>query len=523
MPVPHSPEPEWIELYNQSDSASSLVGCTLHDATSKVNLPAITIAAHGFAILCKDTTALLSVRSIDADALLIKVSLPSLNNTTESIRLSRHDSTTIDSVYYDMKWGENGRSLERRRADVVAYSEANIGPCLLPSGASCGSFNSQSPVEFDIKAASIRIDSLRRTIVTTIQNAGIATIHDAEFEFSVNGEPVQQRSISSIGSEDSISFEFPLDSLAQSRKTFGWQKAVLICKINNDHRDWNDSLELPVYFAPPVGSLLINEFMFDPQLYQSEFVELYNSSDLTIPLEGLCLSDESEQRMQCKKRILIPPRAYVVLGSDSLLLQAFPYLTSDSLCEIAQGDFSLNSTTDRIRICDPYGRCLDSLRYQTEWHSSALKQTKGISLEKKNPGLVSELAFAWTSCTDSVGATPGRINSVARALSPDGILDFSPNPFSPRSAFGQRQSTVISFHIPFSSARIFLSVYDINGLLLCRLMNAVYCGSEGHWSWDGTNEAHFALNPGMYVVALEAVDLNSEAVFRKAGICVISE
>lgn len=108
QPVPPTGEPEWVELYNPSDTDVALANLYLYDRTSRASLSGVVVPARGFAILTRDTDDLKLLRRIPAIARLYQVALPTLNNTTESIFLATRDTVVLDSVYYDMRWGIRG-------------------------------------------------------------------------------------------------------------------------------------------------------------------------------------------------------------------------------------------------------------------------------------------------------------------------------------------------------------------------------------------------------------------------------
>ncbi|MDQ1264872.1 MAG: hypothetical protein QG635_21 [Bacteroidota bacterium] len=146
-PAPTGDEPEWIELYNPSDYQVLLSGIFVCDAASCKKIIDVSIQAHSYILITSDSATLADTRKIPSVALVIESKLPTLNNTTDKIILRNSDSSVIDSLYYDIKWGIKGKSFERRDWSFPA-SRDNLIPSISYDGATAGYLNSVSiPIE----------------------------------------------------------------------------------------------------------------------------------------------------------------------------------------------------------------------------------------------------------------------------------------------------------------------------------------------------------------------------------------
>src|SRR5689334_10424834 len=104
-------------------------------------------------------------------------------------------------------------------------------------------------------------------------------------------------------------------------------------------------------------SIVINEIMYAPGKSEPEWAELYNYSDSTIIIEGWSISDLL--KAYGIPNASIPPKEYVVLTKDSLLL-VNKYLGNN--IHILQMPMpSLNNTGDQIIIKDSQHHTIDSL------------------------------------------------------------------------------------------------------------------------------------------------------------------
>jgi len=172
MPVPPAGEPEWVELFNTADSAVALEGWWIADLKSVVQLPALRLPPRGYAVLTRDTAALLEARAIPSEAVLVELRLPTLNNTTDAVVLRRPDSAVVDSLFYSMRWGKAGVSLERRLATEPAHASSNVQPSIAPTGATPGAVNSVTPVAADFAIVGVEVRGMPPQLQITLRNAG---------------------------------------------------------------------------------------------------------------------------------------------------------------------------------------------------------------------------------------------------------------------------------------------------------------------------------------------------------------
>src|SRR5947209_6650419 len=85
MYAPKSPEPEWIELLNQTDSAISTRGWTISNHSRTYALLADTIAPHDYLIVTKDSVHYLRIKYNMASANILETQVPPLGNNGDTI------------------------------------------------------------------------------------------------------------------------------------------------------------------------------------------------------------------------------------------------------------------------------------------------------------------------------------------------------------------------------------------------------------------------------------------------------
>jgi len=523
QPYPVGDEPEWVELFNPQDTEVTLKNIYLHDKTGRAAVSELKISAKGFAILVKDSAALVEKRKIPISTPIYKISLPSLNNTIESVFLTTKDSLIIDSIYYDVKWSAQGVSIERLNPDIPATNNSNLKRCEHPDSATCGFTNSIVPLDVDAKVQRVKIDSANTTLIIQVTNSGKSVVNSLQVQLQIAKQTVKQFTRQVLTIQDTAEFRINIDSLYVFTKRFGVTSITAIVIAPNDSRNLNDTITTSVYIAPSIGSLLINEFMFEPQSGGSEFIEFYNTTSDTLYLDGMILHDASTTSLQVASILVAPPKGYCVLATDSSFFTQFPTLRNHPNVLIQKSSFSLNSDGDAISLRTPYNKEIDFLYYSSKWHLPDIATTKGKSLEKLSPTLSSNSQSSWTTCAVSEGSTPSVINSVARELPTATVLTATPNPFSPRSTVGSKQTTLLSYSLPFKQAHITTSVFDVNGRIIKTILNNQFTASTGTFVWDGRNNENFALASGAYIVFIEAVDESTQKTHTEKLLLVIGE
>jgi hypothetical protein len=165
---------------------------------------------------------------------------------------------------------------------------------------------------------------------------------------------------------------------------------------------------------------------------------------------------------------------------------------------------------------------VDEVTYHPDWHQNALPSSKGVSLEKLDPQLVSAVSTSWTSSGALRGGTPGAPNSVKVEVSTTFDLHATPSPFS-SDRTSTRHPSIIGFTQPFRHAIASLTIRSPSGALIRSLLNATFTGSEGAVAWDGLDDAGQRVIPGPYVAVLECVDAASSSTHRAVCLVVVGE
>lgn len=163
--------------------------------------------------------------------------------------------------------------------------------------------------------------------------------------------------------------------------------------------------------------VLINEIMADPSptvnLPEAEYVELYNRSAFPVDLKFLTFWLGTTEKPL--PNFTLPVGGYVILcddGSKSVLEPYGPVIDFSS--------FSVTNGSGTLTLKDLDGNLIHSVSYTEDWYHDSYKKDGGWSLELIDPANPCGEASNWKDCSNEVGGTPGKVNSV-NASNPDHV------------------------------------------------------------------------------------------------------
>ena len=160
--------------------------------------------------------------------------------------------------------------------------------------------------------------------------------------------------------------------------------------------------------GPESGSIVLNEFMSDPQASatetEGEWIELYNCSSDWINLSGWKIINHSGEEIILNS-YLLPPESFFVAGASGDENRNGGYAPDFIYCSFSIDD------NDALTLRNRTGMIIDYIDFDGTWDI-----IPGHSCERMNPGWVSNLASSWAHAISSFGngdqGTPGIINSV---------------------------------------------------------------------------------------------------------------
>ncbi|MDX2194857.1 MAG: lamin tail domain-containing protein [Cytophagales bacterium] len=148
--------------------------------------------------------------------------------------------------------------------------------------------------------------------------------------------------------------------------------------------------------------LVINEIMADPStiLGSTEYLEIYNTTNRDIALQGLVLIDGTTHRT-INQNVTISALGYMVIVPTSAERTA---LLTDvpGIQVITLTGFGLTNGGEALQLTLPGANLIDSYTYASA--------TKGKSWEQINPLLTTSGSFNWALSNATIGGTPGTAN-----------------------------------------------------------------------------------------------------------------
>ncbi len=123
------------------------------------------------------------------------------------------------------------------------------------------------------------------------------------------------------------------------------------------------------------GALVFTEIMFNPAAVgdsEGEWLEIHNTTEAEIDLNGWTLHDNSEEgfRFEAAQPQLIPPGGWFVLARNG-----DPEINGGILADLAFENLALGNGGDELRLLDPFGSLIDAVSYGDGWPSAS-----GVSL-----------------------------------------------------------------------------------------------------------------------------------------------
>ena len=252
------------------------------------------------------------------------------------------------------------------------------------------------------------------------------------------------------------------------------------------------------------GEIILNELLPAPFAEGSEYIELYNRSQQTLSLTGLALAtrkaDGSISTLYPLSTITTPlePGGYVLLSKLLSGVEAF-YLISapQALHEVKLPVLANNgATVVLLRLTDL--TVIDEVSYSPKWHDSAIKDPKGVALERLDPDKPTQDATNWHSAAESAGyGTPGYRNS--QQLLPSSTQNGFERPYWSDS----ERSYLLRYQLADAGYRCRIWVFDPMGRRIAEIANLSTLATEGTLRWDGLGYDGSRPKPGIYIFYAE--------------------
>jgi hypothetical protein len=411
---------EYLEIFNPSDNEIfELEGMILADASTEIQLPSYLLLPGEYLIITAGSNA----ESLEAFGNVIGVSgFPTLNNSGDQITLFTKQRNLVFYIEYADDWYDNsekangGYALEMIDTRFPCLEDVNWTGSLSSNGGTPGQVNSVG-------------EQLTDTIIPLILESEIVDSSAVTFTASKKLDMASVQKVDNyVVLEPGINI-LNLELIHPGQKTVevSFDRALndletLNLRIEN-LKDCSGNSIMPDTLRFGKGrqagflEVLITEIMFDPtapadadvqpngELPEAEYLEIINTTNHVIDLEGMQLTDNSQAIKLPPGQIF--PGEYLILTSNSNVSAFQPVGRT-----LGVSSFPSLGNNESLALRNSNGELVFHIDYFSNWLDIAEKSRGGFSLEMIDVGNPCGENNNWTASESEDGGTPGKQNSV---------------------------------------------------------------------------------------------------------------
>jgi hypothetical protein len=517
-PIPNA---EWIEIHNNSTNPIKLTKYILTDGTTNAVFPESVIMPDSFAIVCHIN----NFSSMSAFGKVIGLSnFPSLNNDGDLLTLSNPKGEKIHSVAYDVTWFENsykkngGWSLEMIDYTNVCNGASNWKASINNDGATPGKNNSiykSNPDQTNPQLLRLYPSSQNQLVLYFSESIDTILMQNiSNYKITPSVSSIVSAT-TNIGDASQIILTFS-DSFARNQ-VYELEVVGLADCWGNTLTDNKASFGMPQ--EAEIGDIVINELLFNPSPFSTDFVELYNNSNKTIDLSQLIIANCDElgniKDFANISAYLFMPKTYVALSANQVLVKK-EYQTPNPADFIDIASFpSYNDDKGTVVIMNIKNNELDRFSYNASMHHQTLVDKESISLERVDYTRSILEETNWQSAATTVKATPAYQNSQFNGNNiATNTMSLEPEVFSPDDD-GYNDILNINYQMPDAGYQGEVMIYSTEGALVKKLTKQQLLGVTGTFSWNGINDQGKKSSIGVYIVVFQYFNLKGNVKMEK--------
>lgn len=507
------PDEEFVELYNHSPKAIDLNGYQLTDGKTIGILPSYLLLPDSFIILTSNN----GVQYFLQYGKVLGLSLfPGLNNAGETLTIFDYSGKMIHSVDYDDNWyrdnvkKEGGWTLELIDPNSPCEGANNWRESRDISGGTPARINSVYGNNPDniaptlLKAIVIAKDTIQLTFSENINDLFVVNIDN----FIIDNNIGKPKSVMNVFAKYNSVLLKLNDSLQHKIIYTITVRGLKDCAGNTI--GLNNSVKFGLAENADSLDIVINEILFNPKTYGSDFVEIYNRSDKIIDLREMKLANLKLDTLSTvyfieEESHLIFPHEYWVMSANPENVKQ-NYFTPNPENFIKMSMPSFDDKFGTALLLDKNNRKIDWLQYDESWHFPLLHNLSsiGVSLERIDFDRPTQNANNWHSASSTVGyATPSYQNSQYRNSDSNGDEIFlEPEVFSPDQD-GHDDFLNIHYRLDDNGYTATIKIYDSKGRLQKNLVKNLLLATQGSFQWDGTIDQGEKARIGIYIVYAE--------------------
>ncbi len=331
-------------------------------------------------------------------------------------------------------------------------------------------------------------------------------------------------------------FGSPSNAIADGVKVFltfddsfvsGTPYQLAIMNISDENSNIITPIAEPfvVTVSPSVGDLAISEILSDPFSGGSDFIEIFNTSDKFLNLNGLIISniDKAESKIITLDIELLPGEYLCFTEDKDFLVTIYPSHDVDQVIEVDLPSFNNDSGNVSISHSNASTDYIDQFDYNEDLHFQLLDDTEGVSLERISFSADTQSNDNWHSASISAGsATPGIANSnLLPAIISDDEFELIEKVFSP-NADGDNDFLIISYKLDKPGFVANIKVFDDEGFEITQVASNSLLATEGLITWNGTSMDGNISQIGLYIIVAELFHPDGEVKnFKK--VCVLAD
>jgi hypothetical protein len=511
-PVVGLPDAEFVEIYNKSNKTISLNQWKLGDNASFGNIQNATILPGEYKVLCTTGTVALFPNSVGV------TSFPSLNNAGDDIIIMNSDGVIIDKLTYDLTWYQDdtktngGYSIELKNPSTVCGGNANNwAASISPTGGTPGAENSILDLSPDTQAPFI---VGLETIVPNFVNIQFSEKMDS---LSLINAPLSVSGLTITGRF--LPESYPTNMLIQFAENI--QPSVIYALNIENIADCSQNFtsltgEFSLAETAEIGDFIINEILFDPVTFGSDYIELKNISNKILNVKGLQIANYKDTIANIKPVNFtknVKPNDFVVFTADSSFQKnQYPFAVPGKFVQMSLPSYNNDSGTVYLLNGTVL---LDKVSYSNKWHFQLLDNVDGKALERINPLGVSDDKNNWHSAAAKYNfGTPGFENSQIMYGEQNGTVSLTNQTFSPDND-GFEDVLQINYTTLNTGTLANVRIYDDRGRLIHTLAQNEYLATSGSMIWDGVTDKNQKASIGIYILLFETFDLTGEIFAKK--------